>query len=110
MAKPEKIMVYMNESLHVEGCSLIEVRDSIEDLIQKCGGDGKVWFNEVEYSPYGELQVSFIREETDAEYEKRVNALAKQRREQLKINRLKRQTRDRKEYERLKKKFEPEGK
>ncbi len=86
---------------------IVDTIAMLQSFVNDHGEDTVIMVDEDPYTNTAQIEISWLRKETDKEREKR---LAKQRkeREREKIRKEKEKERLRKEYERLKKMFENE--
>ena len=91
-----KIKVRENTPAYVDfdGDSLLRLKNQVDEWIKTYGEEAFIDRQSVPYEDYYEYKLCVYREETDEEYQRRIE-IAKER-----------ETRDRQHYERLKKKFE----
>jgi hypothetical protein len=92
------------ESICMLDGKLVDVKDYIDDLIEKYGDDAYMEIEAHGYDCYPELVVQYDRQESDKERDKRL-AVARKDRERRAKEKLAQEERERKELARLQKKY-----
>ena len=104
MAKYRVIRDQAAECISCLDGQLSEVKHYIEMLIEQYGEDAYMEIDTSGYDCYPELVVSFERQETDKERDKRLSQARKEREKRAKEKAIK-EERERKELARLQKKY-----